>query len=124
MADVAVTNCHGMSPAVMACRLQLDCALSEPALIETLHATIAAVFTPEQVVRSEQVQQATKRKVAAGLRDAIPNLPGFVADSSKLRLLAGDLLGLLQSEALNRQLMLVILDDVFVQLFPEIVHDH
>jgi hypothetical protein len=85
---------------------------------------MASVFTPEQVARSEEVQQATKRKVAAALRDMIPELPGFVADSSKLRMLFGDLLGVVQSEALNRQLMLVILDDVVVQLFPEIVHDH
>eukprot|EP00730_Choanoeca_flexa_P013984 TRINITY_DN5940_c0_g1_i3.p1 TRINITY_DN5940_c0_g1~~TRINITY_DN5940_c0_g1_i3.p1 ORF type:complete len:1045 (+),score=270.45 TRINITY_DN5940_c0_g1_i3:37-3171(+) len=102
---------------------ELDCLLSEPALIDTLKGTMASIFTPDEVFRSPEVQEETKRKVMSTLLAMIPNLPSFVGDSDKLKRLVGDLFGLLQSEALNRQLVMILLDDILVKLFPELVHD-
>jgi hypothetical protein len=115
-------------------------------LLYNLKNVSAAVFTPEAVARSEAQQAESLSRVREALREAlrarIPNALSSVCGTAQLHQRLEDLLGILQSEALNRQarvlasttardasglplglqLVLQILDDILAKLFPELTH--
>ncbi|EDQ85013.1 uncharacterized protein MONBRDRAFT_12252 [Monosiga brevicollis MX1] len=102
---------------------QLDCNLSEATLQDDIRLLMQSVFHPEEVVRSPEAQAASRTAVRDTLEQMLQPLVKAHVIKPQLVLRVLDIYGLFQSEALNRQLLLVIFDELILQLFPEVAHD-